>query len=78
MADTIAFLIDKDEFKASELRLLKRLYKHGDLVEMLRYERKILEYFLKIIQSGSVIEVNDLKACDAVEQLSLFASSSQP
>ena len=72
MSNTIAFLIDKDEFKANELRLLKRLFKKGDLVELLRYERKILEYFFKITQSGEIIEVNDMKPRDAVDQLSLF------
>ena len=72
MSNTIAFLIDKDEFKATELRLLKRLFKKGDLVELLIYERKILEYFFKITQSGEIIEVNDMKPCDAVDQLSLF------
>ena len=72
MTDTIAFLIDKEEFTPAELRLMKRLFKKGDVVDLLRYERKILEYFWKITQEGQVIEVLDLKPSEAVQQLTLF------
>ena len=72
MTDTIDFLIDKEEFKPAELRLMKRLFKKGDVADLLRYERKILEYFWKITQEGQVIEVLDLKPSEAVQQLSLF------
>ena len=72
MTYTIAFLIDKEEFKPAELRLMKRLFKKGDVADLLRYERKILEYFWKITQEGQVIEVLDLKPSEAVQQLSLF------
>ena len=72
MTDTIAFLIDKEEFKPTELRLMKRLFKKGDVADLLRYERKILEYFWKITQEGQVIEVLDLKPTEAVQQLTLF------
>ena len=72
MTDTIAFLIDKEEFKPAELRLIKRLFKKGDVADLLRYERKILEYFWKITQEGQVFEVLDIKPSEAVQQLSLF------
>ena len=72
MTDTIAFLIDKEEFKPAELRLMKRLFKKGDVTDLLRYERKILEYFWKITQEGQVIEVLDLKPTEAIKQLTLF------
>ena len=72
MTDTIAFLINKEEFKPAELRLMKRLFKKSDVADLLRYERKILEYFWKISQEGQVIEVLDLKPSEAVQQLSLF------
>jgi hypothetical protein len=51
---------------------MKRLFKKGDVADLLRYERKILEYFWKITQEGQVIEVLDLKPSEAVQQLSLF------
>ena len=72
MTDTIAFLIDKEEFKPVELRLMKRLFKKGDVADLLRYERKILEYFWKITQQGVVLEVLDLKPTEAIKQLTLF------
>ena len=75
MSNTIAFLIDRGEFKPAELRLLRKLFKKGDVSELLRYERKILEFFWKITQSGQVVEVKDLAASDAIQQLSLFAES---
>ena len=71
MTNTIAFLIDKEEFKPAELRLMKRLFKQGDITNLLRYERKILEYFWKITQQGVVIEVLDLKPSEAITQLAL-------
>tara|TARA_Y100001973_G_scaffold37260_1_gene56074 strand:+ start:881 stop:1105 length:225 start_codon:yes stop_codon:yes gene_type:complete len=71
MTNTIAFLIDKEEFKPAELRLMKRLFKKGDITNLLRYERKILEYFWKITQQGVVIEVLDLKPNEAIKQLAL-------
>ena len=72
--NTIAFLIDKREFKPAELRLIKRLFKKGDVAELLRYERKILEYFWKITQHGEVIEVVDLAPRKAAQQLNLFST----
>ena len=72
MTDTLAFLLDKSELKAGEIRLLKRLYKNGDVSEMLKYERNILEVFWKISQTGQVIEVKDLDPSKAVKQLSFL------
>jgi len=75
MSNTIAFLIDKDEFKASELKLLKKLFKKGDILQLLRYERKILEFFWKITQYGEVLEVKDLETNSSIEQLEFFQQS---
>ena len=72
MTDTIAFLLDKSELDTKDLKLLKRLYKKGDIAEMLKYERKILEVFWKICKIGQIVEVEDLDPKDAIKQLSIF------
>ena len=72
MTDTIAFLLDKSELDTKDLKLLKRLYKKGDIAQMILYERKILEVFWKICKIGQIVEVEDLDPKDAVTQLYIF------